>query len=103
MPMESRRFPQVALDSSMARIPRPGEAILCCSTTRKHVTSNPGNSAYTILETFIHRLAAVRLHHPLSMPLRLYGMQSISSRPWIRELAYTPHTQMPASAPISKP
>ena len=29
-PIESRRLPQVALDSSMARMPRPGEAIVRC-------------------------------------------------------------------------
>jgi hypothetical protein len=29
-PIEAKRFPHVALDSSMAKIPRPGEAIVFC-------------------------------------------------------------------------
>jgi hypothetical protein len=30
-PMEASRFPHVAFDSSMARMPRPGDAIVFCT------------------------------------------------------------------------
>ena len=40
VPIEARRFPQVAFDSSMAKIPRPGEAMVFCNHNDTHTSAS---------------------------------------------------------------
>jgi hypothetical protein len=52
-PIDAKRFPQVALDSSMAKIPRPGEAIVFCIHTQAN--KNNTQEIITVKHQILHQ------------------------------------------------